>query len=194
MQFYYRNFLFTSVGKNNKGNLGYHGSEIYNFRKTYLNEREDISGVIPAGDYCLGFWPTKLLPDGKWRYSSIERVRGSGYPNRPIPYLDKVTLVWFAKLPETDELIVVGWYFDATIYRNHQEIAEEGYVYNVRASYNNCTLLPEELRDSKIWRGPYNDIEGFGFNKVNYCPPQTDRTGYLENLMNMIKGFTDANC
>ena len=83
-----------------------------------------------------------------------------------------VTVVWTAR-HEDGGTWVVGWYRNATVYRQYQEIPEHAEchqkngvsIYCITASFNDATLLPPSERNCKIPRGK----GGMGQSNVWYA-------------------------
>lgn len=76
------------------------------------------------------------------------------------PSIDDVLAVWVAPKP-TGGTFIVGWYGDAVVYRQQQdppegskrEYAGEKFGFYVKASMEDCTLLPVDQRVFQIPRG-----------------------------------------
>lgn len=92
-----------------------------------------------------------------------------------------VLVVWFEYLKETRKLQIVGWYKNATVYRNVKKLPEWHYI---TADAENCVLLPEHVREK--W-GDYKENIIFGRNHVKYPnDPQ-----YIETLSKTVSKITD---
>lgn len=67
--------------------------------------------------------------------------------------LDGVLVVWVATHPKNGGRRIVGWYKNATVYRELRESKNAlrmSYDYNIRASVSNCTRVPSSNRDSEM--------------------------------------------
>lgn len=99
-------------------------------------------------------------------------------------YLDNVLVVWFATNPIVGGSWVVGWYKNATVYRECQKSKasqRNGYGYYVKADVANCTLLPVDDRikpiprqiknypgRSNIWYADTTDVKTFKTDVISY--------------------------
>ena len=96
---------------------------------------------------CYGY----IQPAGE--YIGLQRVNLDILPNDE--YVENVTVVWFATNPIVGGSWIVGWYKNATVYRKCQKSNDSQrnyYVYNVVASFKDCTLLPIDERLKQIPR------------------------------------------
>lgn len=67
--------------------------------------------------------------------------------------LDGVLVVWVATHPKNGGRRIVGWYKNATVYRELRESKNElrkSYAYNVRAKVSDCTLIPPCYRNGDM--------------------------------------------
>ncbi|MBN1471285.1 MAG: hypothetical protein JW925_05860 [Syntrophaceae bacterium] len=71
-------------------------------------------------------------------------------------------LVIFVSKKEGYGQVIVGWYKNASVYRNYQRplknMLRENYRYNLQAEINNAVLLPENYRKFKIPTGEQNGV------------------------------------
>lgn len=127
--------------------LGY-GHEIFNFQ--------------PHEGYKYGYVQVKGA-------IAIERLGAS----KDDDYVDGVLAVWVAREPRGGTFIV-GWYDNATVYRNCQppppdskrEYQGDEFGYMVKAEEKNCTLLP---KDARVFKIPRNTKGGMGQSNVWYA-------------------------
>ena len=148
---------------------------------------------------CVGFVEPKSNR-GKRNTIHIEKIEGcSAFKNEPL--VDDVLVVWCATRQEGD-VTVVGWYKHATVYRELQEWtimfedgSEEERCYNVMAEVDQCTLLPPDERNRRIWYVPsarYTGTFGFGQSMLWY-PEEESAKQYLENLLGNIEKYSGEN-
>lgn len=150
-------------GKYNKHSIGH---EVCNF----TNNQGFVYGYVqPVGDSI------KLEKLGASKID--EKIAG-------------VTVVWTAG-PERGGTVVVGWYEDATVYRNLQSIEkpsalqkENGVLsYRVKTPFHKATLLPAEQRELIIPRG----IKG-GIGQSNIWFADKDESQEIvAQVQNLIK-------
>lgn len=131
----YNGISGDSIERGGKYNQHSIGHEVCNF----TNNRGILYGYVqPVGETI-----------------KIEKIGASKKDDQ----IDGVTVVWTAG-PESGGTVVVGWYEDATIYRNLQRIATPNALqrkngvtsYRVKAPTNKAVLLPIEERELIIPR------------------------------------------
>ncbi len=145
-----------------KGNLGYirkygTGEEIYNFYKQ-------------SGNCVHGYVATRTMADetakNGQRYCriNIERISHEvQHDNEKGDFVKGVLVVFFA------QKIIVGWYKNATVYRQMQEEECHGKkrCYNIEADYDNAKLIPVDERYFGVQSGR-NRNSRFGFGQAPY--------------------------
>jgi hypothetical protein len=112
------------------GNFGYladrtHGHESYN----YTDQSGWMFGNHPSGSA-----------------TNLEKL-GAPPGAKSVDHID---VVWFSKHPKSDRAVIIGWYLDATVYRNFQTpqhekantFEGEPIGFKVKARASSCTLLP----------------------------------------------------
>jgi hypothetical protein len=118
------------------------GAEIFNFQ----HFRHRMCGFVEAG------W-TPL------RSVSITRL-GARRTDQSVP---GILVVWVARHRDYKKTVVVGWYEDARVYRDRQASPPGSHrqqpdgqdaPYFAEAEKDNCLLIPEDMRDFQILRGP----------------------------------------
>lgn len=112
--------------------------------------------------YCYGF----VMNKGE--QFAIEKIDQKAANSEIV---EGVTVVWCA-LNDNNETVIVGWYENATVYRNFQNSITTPFfgidrAYFTKASASNCYLLPDELRVYKIGRAS-RDGSGKGFGQQNF--------------------------
>lgn len=169
-----------------------YGHEEYNF---YPMQMEDSDAIE-----CIGFAEPKSNK-GTRNTFHIENIEGcSAMKNEPC--VDNVLVVWCAKYNDERGITVVGWYKNATIFRelhNWIYVAKDGSeserCYNVYANADDCTLLPYGERNRHIWTVPlskYTRSYGFGQSMVWY-PTEPEATNYIEQLVKSIENYDGEN-
>ncbi|MEO0070705.1 MAG: DUF3883 domain-containing protein [candidate division WOR-3 bacterium] len=127
---------------------------------TYVDENktgDEIYNFLPLGRYCYGDVSRSI---------KLERLGGSPKDT----HVDNVLVVWVAKRPNFGT-VIVGWYRNATVYKETQKLSKipsrkwKGKYYTgylVKAPKKDCILiLPKEARDFKVphgkgWMGQSN--------------------------------------
>ena len=168
-----------------------YGHEEFNFLPIEMEGEPELE--------CIGFVEPK---SNKGRKNSfhIEKIEGCESMAKE-PFVDDVLVVWCAKR-DLGDVTVVGWYKNATVYRNIQDWVimfangeEENRGYNIRAKAKDCTLLPEPKRNYNVWQIPsakYTKSYGFGQSMVWY-PNEPESKEFVERLINNINNYNGEN-
>ncbi len=179
--------------------------EKYNFESVSLSEE---SGY-PAGDYCLGFVETKSTNGETRNQLNIEKIVGCEACKKESEVED-VLVIYCALYPyaEAKETFIVGWYKNATVYRNYETFEfpsdnlEETYhqYYNAIAKKDDCVLLPNnQRRRSNLWKVPRKkkgNLYGFGQANVWFAQEQDNNEqlrNYLERICKQIERYDGEN-
>ncbi len=115
--------------------------------------------------------------------------------------VDGVLVVWCAK-SYRNESVVVGWYHNATVFREYQELNLNdkdnyyGAVYNVVAKTSDCVLLPEGERNRFIWAAARARKKGrsYGFGQANvWYAREASAAQYIQRLVTNINEYKGDN-
>lgn len=162
------------------------GGETYNFDAVKLEDNLE---------YCLGFVETKSHKNSNSSERThnqlhIEKIINSN--DTEIDSIDEVLVVWCAVKPDIG-LRVVGWYKNATIYRDYIEYKfDGGFIQeaNIIAEKENCVLLPHNEVNRYIWSAPASKKQGYGFGQsLVWYPNEKD----VEELLNQIVMYNGKN-
>lgn len=173
-----------------------YGHEEYNFLERYIEGWEDDSGALTDGDYCLGFVETKQTVNGKFNQLHIEKIAGCAAMKNG-PCVSGIDVIWCATT-DLNETSVVGWYYNATVYRNYQGFTDENgkeRAYNVLALSSECVLLPYGLRHERRWHVPskkYTKAFGFGQSMLWYAGEEK-AAQFLNRLSENIETYSGEN-
>lgn len=154
-----------------KGAHGYlkehaHGAEAFNFQPT-------STGTMQG-----------YRPPGTRQRTGIDAI--GALPGAPS--VSGVLVVWLAKEPATKRTMVVGWYRNATVYREAIELATE--VNGERISYTaetakaDATLVPPMLRTFQVASSRITPGAGFGQNPTWYGAQPVN-----ESVWNYIQSY-----
>lgn len=110
--------------------------------------------------------------------------------------IEGITVVWLAS-PKTGGTAVIGWYKDATVYRNEQKLSKQSKeqhhngvnTYFITALWDNAFLLPLEKRRSLIPRAVKG---GIGQSNVWYANTP-ESLPYVTRVRDLINGFTEID-
>lgn len=116
--------------------------------------------------YCYGFIETKYkaghTADNKFaRAIAIEKINPSC---KDKPYIDGVRVVLVAFSPVLKKTVVVGWYDNATVYRNR--VIEDEKIYMSKCACEDAHLIPHNERTFEVPKaGGSNE---FGIGQSNF--------------------------
>ncbi|HCS11652.1 MAG TPA: hypothetical protein DIV40_09365 [Clostridiales bacterium] len=163
-----------------------YGHEEYNFEPVDCEDGKT---------YCLGFVETKSTSKSKINELHIENISGCELLKND-EFVEDVLVVWCATT-DLNETSVVGWYKNATVFRNYEEQRfDNGYIqhFNVIAEKNNCVLLPEEQRHRHIWDAPVakKRMYGFGQSLIWYAKEEKAQN-YISKLVKNIDEYSGDN-
>lgn len=173
------------------------GGEKHNFAPLIVDGKEVCYGFVEPGFTKGGF------EKGRHRQMHIERINEAG---NPTDMLNNVLVVWCSKYPESGHTVIVGWYKNATVYRNvnvfpydkesDRGLPEFGYWYNVVANKEDCVLLPTEERKKEKWRAfrKRQNPNNFGFGQSNmwYAREESSQK-YVSGVIRNIEEYDGDN-
>jgi len=173
------------------------GGEKHNFAPITVDGKEVCYGFVEPGFTKGGF------EKGRQRQINIQKINDAGNPGDE---LDEVLVVWCANSPEIKHAVIVGWYKNATVYRRvnalpynaeaDRGLPEFGYLYNVVADKNDCTLLPIDVRSKEEWKAyrKRGNPEGFGFGQSNmWYAREESAQEYVSEIIKQIEGYDGDN-
>jgi len=133
------------------------------------------------------------------RTPHLERINGDKN-NRDCKSVDNVLVIFCAANPERKgkgETNIIGWYVNATVYRDWQNEEDFEYGYNIcvekkRALFPNCVLLPVPERNKKIWRLPQVSGSEINFGRSMYKFP-ANTVPELQKIIKEIANYNGEN-
>jgi hypothetical protein len=151
------------------------GGEIYNFHESIIGE---CHGYVVQPGYGINIQRLDARPDDD--------------------YCENILVVFIASEPYKKGVKIVGWYKDATVYKNYQEPVEEsirdqedGTVYNIVAKTKDVFLLPEHKRSFEIYRATKHRC-GYGRSNLWYADSGVESQEIVENVIKYIKTCEDS--
>ena len=158
-----------------------YGGEIFNFQ--------------PFKGSVYGFvQPRRRLPNRPIDWTpniKINRLGAAGTDD----HVAGVLAVWVARDLVKTGSYIVGWYANATVYRErqapprgsnrHNAISDENIGYNVTALVSNAVLLPS---DERLFRVPYAKPGPFGIGQTNIWYADKDRDGVRQFRQRVREG------
>ncbi len=162
----------------------------------YGHEENNFYAVDISDDesYCLGFVETKSTKNGKINELHIEKIDGCSDCKKS-ESVNGVLVIWCATT-DLNETSVVGWYKNATVYRNYCDAELDGYIqsFNMIAKKEDCVLIPHTDRHVYKWKVPVAKVNGYGFGQSLVWYP-TDKKGaeYAEKMAKQIFTYNGEN-
>lgn len=141
------------------------------------------------GTYC-GYVATKSNM-GSRNQLYIERLEGI---SKDDDYAEDVLVIWVAKRNAYAKNTIVGWYRNATVFRNY-ELIDEDLPFNVIAKVEDCVLLPLSKRNKIVPRAG-KDGYSYGMGQSNVWSAQVlDEKGkrYINNMIDYINTYDGEN-
>ncbi len=152
-----------------------YGNEVYNFQNYNGN--------------CYGF---VMLNGDMSLQSHFEGVSASD------SFVDDVLVVWVAT-DKNSETRIVGWYSNATLYREEQfeqAFFDESHdlSYRMKARADNCFLVPEDERDFKILRAAQEGTgKGMGRSNIWYAESEFAKENLIPRVVAYIKDYQNKH-
>jgi hypothetical protein len=153
-----------------------YGHEMFNFS----NHQDMAYGYVQAKNFVI----------------AVDRLGGE-YDSESIEHVD---VVWVATHPTDGGQLVVGWFRDASVYRNLQEppngfdrsIGEDVARWNITANYANVRLLEPDQRVYAI-PSTASGLGTIGQSNVFYADDQLEILSWLGSLRTYIQGGSRPN-
>ncbi len=150
------------------------------------------------GFRCLGFFETKST-NGKYKNQlHIEKITGV---SKDEDFAENVLVIWCAKYHD-NRTVIVGWYKNATVYRNYNEVTvdlEDGsffkHEFNIEAVADDCVLLSDAKRNVHIWAVPRKrKNHAYGFGQANvWFASEDSAVSYVKKIQMQIKDYDGEN-
>lgn len=153
----------------------------------------------PESICYLGSYETKMQGE-TIRRTRIERIRGCVL-RRTQDYAEHVTVAWCARHPDDSVgTCVVGWYEDATVWRDYQILPideEDGSSwerwFNIQAPADKGVLLPVKERKEPRWRVPRHKAGAstpFGFGQANiWYASEPEADDFVRRIAAQIRAY-----
>lgn len=124
---------------------------------------------------CYGFIETKYHSGhtGENEYANAITIESINPMSKGQPSVNGVRVVLTAFSPTLKKNVVVGWYDNATVYRNR--VVEGDLIYMTKCLHKDAHLIPDVDRSFEIPRGQGND---FGIGQSNFWYLQTKNNTY----------------
>lgn len=161
---------------------------------SYVQEKGDAFEKInfhDFGDPCYyGFVETGGTLKNKPHQIHLEKIDSTA---KKSDSLSGVTVVFCTKSDFPCKTKIVGWYQNATVYRNQKEFEKNGekYYYFFKVKKADSLLLEPSARTVYVPRCSKKRNNEFGFGQSNVWFAQENKAGVTEfrkNILNYIKG------
>lgn len=144
---------------------------------------EKFNFHICEDNKCRGFVETKYRDSyktGRQPYSiRIENINPQFKNNESA---NGITVIFCAHSDAHKKSVIVGWYRNATVFRNRQNI--NGREYNLECDAQNACLLEEDERNFIVPRASNSD---FGFGQANVWYAKEEKAfAYMQKVLNYI--------
>ncbi len=170
----------------------------------YYRGNPTVDVVLRGGgfpdEHGFGFEMYNFLPDQRGTVYGHMESRGALHLRRIDPaassQIDQVLVLWCANNPHND-LRIVGWYSDATVFSNARPCPRHlvgerrlpdsplEWAYHVSASAAKAVLLPTEQRDFRVPRARSDGL-GFGRHAVWYAD-KPGHQGYRQTVLDYVR-------
>lgn len=147
----------------------------------------------PENDgYYYGFVETKYT-DGYENAKSPKQIHiekiDSSYKGEDL--IDNVTVVFCAKSNREGKTVVVGWYKNATVYKERQNDINR--QYNIKAKVEDCFLVPEYNRQFVVPRATKSE-NGIGFGQANiwFAAGNQEAKQFATKVIDYIDNYSQA--
>ena len=148
-----------------------------------------------VGEVCFGFVELKRGKSGYTNQLRIENIRGANAKSTDAA-IDDICVIWCATT-DLNETSVIGWYKNATVYREIQELEYadgDTQWYNVEAKSENCVLLPRDTRHRHIWDAPIAKTKGYGFGQsMLWYASEPEAEPFVERLLKNTEEYDGTN-
>ena len=124
--------------------------------------------VIQSDGLVHGFVETKETRSGSGKYNTIALEEFDYNVSKKAKKASGVTVVFVAKPQNEKDFVVVGWYKNATIYRDRMTIGTDASATMMTCSPVNAFLVPHAVRDFKMPDGHFGSSFGIGTSNFYY--------------------------
>ena len=121
----------------------------------------------------------------------VEKLEGI---NKEDDLANNVLVIWVAKRNQYSKNTIVGWYKNATVFRDYKD-RNEDYSYNIIANIEDCVLLPLNKRHKVVPRAG-KDGYSYGMGQANVWFAQNDDEKckeYVKNMIDYINSYDGEN-
>lgn len=153
----------------------------------YVNENNtggEAYNFLDDNGKCYGYFMS-------YGQTHIERLEGVDARDEEV---SDVLVVWTAKRDASSPPTIVGWYKNATVYRQFRYKGAYGigveHNYCIVADSKDCYLLPEEKRRFAIPRAPVAGAgKGMGQSAIWYAESSYAQTEFIPRVIEYIENY-----
>lgn len=163
-----KKFLFCNIAYMKHYDKFQFSDDIPRHAGKYVNDTKDAyeknNFHIWEDGYCYGFVETGHCKDDKPRQLNVNNICNSKIKD---DYVEGVTVIFCALSDIQRKTVIVGWYNNATVYRNRL-YTQENHMYNIKTHSKDIVLLSEQDRVEHVPRARVDGI-GFGQSQIWYA-------------------------
>lgn len=147
-------------------------------------DKHEVFNFSRNGKFCYGY-----VQGGK-RCFNLSKIAGKAVDSDS---LENVLVIWVAPR-KTGGLYIVGWYKNATVYRDYVNIKGREYSFSAKAKYEDCILLPDDERTFEVFRSKHGQRGFLGRPRVwygDYDSPEVKK--HVADILSYINNYQDNN-
>lgn len=147
-------------------------------------DKHEVFNFSKNGKFCYGY-----VQGGK-RCFNLSKIAGKAVDS---DYLENVFVIWVAPR-KTGGLYIVGWYKNATVYRDYVNIKGREYSFSAKAKYEDCILLPDDERTFEVFRSKHGQRGFLGRPRVwygDYDSPEVKK--HVADILSYINNYQNNN-
>lgn len=147
-------------------------------------DKHEVFNFSRNGKFCYGY-----VQGGK-RCFNLSKIAGKAVDSDS---LENVLVIWVAPR-KTGGLYIVGWYKNATVYRDYVNIKGREYSFSAKAKYEDCILLPDDERTFEVFRSKHGQRGFLGRPRVwygDYDSPEVKK--HVADILSYINNYQNNN-
>lgn len=147
-------------------------------------DKHEVFNFSKNGKFCYGY-----VQGGK-RCFNLSKIAGKTVNS---DYLENVLVIWVAPR-KTGGLYIVGWYKNATVYRDYVNKKGREYSFSAKAKYEDCILLPDDERTFEVFRSKHGQRGFLGRPRVwygDYDSPEVKK--HVADILSYINNYQNNN-
>ena len=123
------------------------------------DKKHEVFNFSKNGGFCYGY-----VQGGNKQCFNLSKIAKKDVNSDS---LENVLVIWVAPR-KTGGLYIVGWYKNATVYRDYKKEKGREYNFCTKAKYRDCILLPDDERTFEVFRSKSGQRGFLGRPRVWY--------------------------